>query len=46
MNFGPVLAAPLPLILTGTSFASSPAQAQVPTIGYKTPNRCFIFLLS
>ena len=29
MNFAPVLAAPLLLILTGTSFASSPAQAQV-----------------
>jgi hypothetical protein len=29
MNFAPVLAAPLLLILTGTSFTSSPAQAQV-----------------
>jgi hypothetical protein len=30
MNFAPVLAAPLLLILTGTNFTSSPAQAQVP----------------
>jgi hypothetical protein len=29
MNFAPVLAAPLLLILTGTSFTSSSAQAQV-----------------
>jgi hypothetical protein len=29
MNFAPVLAAPLLLILTGMSFTSSPAQAQV-----------------
>lgn len=41
MNFAPVLAAPLLLILTGTNFTSSPVQAQVPTIG--PPGQCFTF---
>jgi hypothetical protein len=42
MNFAPVLAAPLLLILTGTSFTSSPAQAQVrPDFITRPPSHCW-----
>jgi hypothetical protein len=42
MNFAPVLAAPLLLILTGTSFTSSPAHAQVrPDFIARPPSHCW-----